>query len=470
MKDINNIEDWYRDELSSYNVEPNKNGWDSLSNDLDANSPLTEENVSEWYKKEAAKLEERPDYRVWEKLSTKLDTASVWDKLSVSLTRYEQTIWWRNMAIRGTAIFLLFAGSYATYEHFNTDELIAENKTNNSSNKENQILKTTENSILHSFKTKEKKPQKKANNNNNSPLATANTPTAINTKKITPINNGSFESNYIEIAKINSLSSPNFSNNIEERDIKRNINNSLISEENISSGYEQKEFLVKKKKNKIVFNNKRFSSHFIYGLYARRFYLGLNFGIKKQGMITSLKNDPSLGEFKEQNFLDFGKTLGSTFGWIVSDKLNLETNLNFISTAGYNSAYSNENGSFEEELKLHYTTLSILAKKMNNKSTFDNKKYSTNIIGGVYAGYLNSSTSNINGSSFDNNTYNNIDFGIVLGLEQDRYITKSFVITPGIRYQQGLINIANESSNFQSARNFSFELNLGIKYIFLKKG
>ncbi len=83
MKDIDNIEDWYRDELNNYNVEPDKNLWDSLSGDLDASTPLTDETISDWYKKEVSNLEERPDYTVWEKLATQLDTTSVWDKLAV---------------------------------------------------------------------------------------------------------------------------------------------------------------------------------------------------------------------------------------------------------------------------------------------------------------------------------------------------------------------------------------------------
>ena len=142
--------------------------------------------------------------------------------------------------------------------------------------------------------------------------------------------------------------------------------------------------------------------------------------MKKQGMITSIKKNSALGEFHQQSFLNFGNTFGSTFGWIVSDKLNVETNLNFISTAGFNRAFSNESTTIEEELKLKYTTLNILAKKMSNKSTFDNKKYSTNLIGGIYAGYLISSSSIINGNSFYNNNFKKIDFGIVLGIEQDR--------------------------------------------------
>ena len=70
------------------------------------------------YTSKVSKLEERPDYTVWEKLSTKLDTASVWDRLVVSLNRHEQYIWWRNVIIRGTAVFLLLTTSYMTYNNY----------------------------------------------------------------------------------------------------------------------------------------------------------------------------------------------------------------------------------------------------------------------------------------------------------------------------------------------------------------
>ncbi|NQX98153.1 MAG: hypothetical protein HRT73_09785, partial [Flavobacteriales bacterium] len=72
IENIENIEEWYRNELNNYNVEPDVNGWNSIAENLDANTPLTDQNISDWYKKEVVKLEERPDYTVWEKLSTKL--------------------------------------------------------------------------------------------------------------------------------------------------------------------------------------------------------------------------------------------------------------------------------------------------------------------------------------------------------------------------------------------------------------
>jgi hypothetical protein len=208
----------------------------------------------------------------------------------------------------------------------------------------------------------------------------------------------------------------------------------------------------------------------MFGVYTRRFYAGFNLGVKKQGMITSLKKDSPLADYQQNSLLDFGNSFGGTVGFILSDNINIEANINLNSTSGYKRAFDAEEISFQENLNLDYTTINLLAKKMNNKSTFDNKVYSTNFIGGVYASYLRSAVSDINGTTRDLDEYNKTDYGIVLGIEQDRYISKTLVITPGIRYNQGLANIVNYDSSFDSSRNFSLEFNLGVKYIFLKKG
>ena len=478
MKDIDNIEDWYRNEMENYNVTPDKEVWSSLSDELDASTPLTDDNVSEWYKKEVEKFTERPDYTVWEKLSTNLDTATVWDKLVTSLNTYDQYIWWRNLAFRGTAIFMLLLGSYLAFQQFEQKSSVADNNvkdltietnlSNHQTAKEKVVIKQAKEIIANNksiiptsalLATKEE--DKKSSN-----VATRNYG-AINNNGI---KDESLLANKNDIQKIESLYAPKFGDEFTNRDIKRGLSKNGLSEKDIALPAEQKEFLVKKRKNKIVFNNKRFSSYFLFGLYARRFYAGLNFGVKKQGFISTIKKSSEFENYTQQYFLDFGTTVGGTVGWIVSDKLNVEANVNVNSTSGYKRKFSNEVSSFEEELNLNYTTISVLAKRMHNKSTFDNKKYSTNLIGGLYGGQLTSSSSIMNGQSITNKDCKKIDFGLVLGVEQDRYLTKAFVITPGIRYQQGLMNVANESSMFSSSRNFSLSFNLGIKYIFLKKG
>lgn len=488
MKDLNNIEDWYRNELDKFDVSPNADGWQSLSDKLDANTPLTDETIGEWYKKEVNKLEERPDFTVWEKLATKLDTTSVWDKLVVSLNQYDKFIWWRNLTIKGTAVLLLLFGSYLTYNNYTT----APNKsTAENSNKNSPI--TTSNKLNNSSTNQASTPQNEfvANAPLNNQKANEVLLVDINiapqqqvSKTITTAKNAlnknqnntnnnealyaSINSDVVKYQSIKTNSSLAELTDANEKTIFTEFDRHQLAERDISHLYEKGSYLVKKEKNKIVFNNKRFSTYSMYGIYTRRFYVGLNAGFKKQGLITRIKENSALAGYNKSDILNFGSNFGITVGYIFSDKLNLETNVNLNSTAGYKRSYSLEGISFNEKLNLNYTNINLLAKKMNTKSTFDNKVYSTNLIGGVYASYLRSSTSNINGANVKSDNYNNIDYGLVLGIEQDRYLSKKLVITPSIRYNQGLANITNENSDFQSARNFSLEFNIGIKYIFLK--
>jgi hypothetical protein len=500
LKDLDNIEDWYREELNNYNVEPDQDVWDSLSEDLDADLPLTDENISEWYKKEVVKLEERPDYTVWEKLSTKLDTSTVWDKLVVSLNRYDQFIWWRNLVFKGSAVFLLLFGSYLAYNNYtdDNDSLSGSGSASNtllSSNNEgtgntNLVEESNNNNSFSTISNNNKKTATKTINSpdintsiNRLPNNNISTQEKINTsineakailaKKSTKNNDNNLRASITEEVNYSQIS-PNDLSSLKtehKRTIFTDINRHNLTEKDITHLYSKGDFLVKKDNNKIVFNSKRFSSFFIYGLYARRIYVGFNAGIKKQGMITNLKKNSELAAYNQTNFLDFGSNIGATVGFIVSDNFNIETNINFISTSGYKREYNTEGLSYKQNLNLNYSSISILAKKMNNKSTFDNKVYSTNLITGVYASYLTSAESNVNNNTSSKlNQFNKPDFGIVLGIEQDRYISKSFVITPSVRYNQGIINTSNEESPFNSSRNFSFEFNLGVKYIFLKKG
>ena len=268
----------------------------------------------------------------------------------------------------------------------------------------------------------------------------------------------------ISVKNLNSLKT------INNKTIFKDINQHHLNERSTFTSLKNGDFLVKKDNNKIIFNSKRFSSYSLFGVYTRRIYAGFNLGIKKQGMITKLKKNSALRNFDQSIQFDFGSSFGGTIGFILSDNINIEANININSTSGYKRNFKAEEISYQENINLNYSTINLLAKKMNTKSTFDNKVYSTNFIGGIYASYLRSSFSDINEISSNTNNYNKTDYGVVLGIEQDRYITKTLVITPGIRYNQGIINTAASNSPFKSSRNFSLEFNLGVKYIFLKKG
>lgn len=486
MKDIENIEDWYRDELNNYNVEPDQNGWNSLAEDLDINTPLTDNNISEWYKKEATKLEERPDFIVWEKISTNLDTVSVWDKLAVSLNRYELFIWWRNLAFKGVAVAMILFGSYLTYNNYTKETFYSKNNKKNTLKREttygfasllgstNKLSNTFSKKTLTNITGTNKHTATNILAKNEEPLKTTITKTIASTKN--SITNKTIKKDQIlyasnkKIKHYSSISAENLSTlkTTQKRNIFTDFNRKKITERDISHIHSNKSFLVKKDKNKILFNQKRFAAHSSFGIINKRIYIGANLGLKKQGLITHTKENSALSTYKQKNLLDFGTNFGGVFGIVISNKLNIETNINFNSTAGYKRAFSTEGIAFQENLNMNYTSINLLAKKMNSRSTFDNRIYSTNLIGGIYTSYLRTAVSDINGATRNLDQYNRTDVGIVLGIEQDRHITQTLVITPGIRYNQGLINIANENNSFESARNFSLEFNLGIKYIFIK--
>jgi hypothetical protein len=191
MIDDNNIEDWYKDELSNFEVNPNSNGWENISKKLnEAEQPIkiNEENIESWYKAEINKFEAKPTQEVWNKLSTKLDLENVWTRVLFSLNKYERLIWWRNFGLRTAAIAVLLYGSYLTYISY--QENYFEANTSYSNNKENQkntiksnlpvpaslmdnsTSNSTENSNISSEKTIIKatlQKRKLEDNNNNSP-------------------------------------------------------------------------------------------------------------------------------------------------------------------------------------------------------------------------------------------------------------------------------------------------------------
>lgn len=489
MKDIENIEDWYRDELDNFNVNPDKDVWNSLSDELDANMTLTDENISEWYKREVDKLEERPDYTVWEKLATKLDTSSVWDRLVVSLNQYERFVWWRNVILKSSAILLLLTGSYLTYHNYTNnndkEDVLSENNHstiqtskvtekqekspfNNKGANNNNIATTTASSFYNDNPNKTKQQDKTIKDDSKNIVASA-----IKTSKKNISSNKNNSNLFASSEKEKTYSSIHLNNLNElktnnEPTIFNEIERRKITTEDISHIVSSSDFLVKKEKNKIVFNSKRFSSYTAYGLYARRFYIGMNAGIKKHGLITKIKKNGVLANTSQVEYLDFGGSFGATAGFILSDNFNLEASINAINTSGYKRKFNGEGYSIDEKLNLNYSTINLLVKKMNTKSTFDNKVYSTNIIGGIYASYLTNSSSSINGNSYKNDDFNTTDLGLVLGIEQDRYLSKTLVITPGIRYNQGVLNIASNNNPYESALNYSLEFNIGLKYIFLK--
>lgn len=487
MINDNNIEDWYKDELSKYQVNPDDKGWDAIANKLDeTETPLTEDNIESWYKKEATNYRSTPDQHVWNKLSTNLDVQTVWIRVLSSLNRYDRMIWWRNFTLRTSAVLILLFGSYLTYNSiFNTQSTVnssqssvlspqsAKNKNSRQfSVNSSQSSVLNQESIGNQNQSSVLSQQKIKNNNQQTTHHSVPTTQHTSTNTQHPKINTQHSTNTPLYASITlDKFSPKGIGSFELETFEPELALTELQQIDYQTKtLEAKEFLVKKEKNKIIFNDKRFSSHFVFGMYAKRFYVGVNAGFKKQDLFTKVNSNNAISTAKHQRYLDFGYNIGGTVGFIISDKLNLETNVNFISTSGYNRKYESNDLKISENLNLTYSSIDIMAKKMSNKSTFDNKKYSTNMIGGIYAGYLTSAEVNTNRITSDiSNQFKTIDLGIVLGIEQDRYLSKQIMITPSIKYRQGLLNISDANNPYESARTFSIEFNIGVKYIFLKK-
>lgn len=456
MKDNFNIEDWYKNELENYSVPPDANSWNKLSEQLNHEELLTDEKMDEWYKKELEKVESQPDNAIWEKLSTRLDTSSVWERLAVTLTKYERFVWWRNTLLKTAALLLFFAGLTVTIN----------NNSSESVNHNPQIISQYANALFNNKNTDNSLYGKIVDNDINQKELTEEQPIRI--KK--PVNSISLikKETTLKPPNENLIASKKYSFNASKFYSNTTEINTNYYENNLHKTIYAKEFLIKKENNKIIFNNKRFTSNFAIGVYAQRFYVGLNGGIKKQGMFTKINELGTLQNYKQETLLDHGSSIGATFGIILTDKLNIETNINYASN-GFRKKYISNEEVINERLSLSHTNIGLVAKRTYNKSTFDSKTYSTNIIGGVYVGVLNSSKTKINSTILNTSNYENIDLGLVLGIEQDRYISKTLVITPGIRYYQGIKNSATTQNPLSSAYSYSVEFNLGLKYIFLKR-
>lgn len=491
MRIDKNIEDWYKNELENYTPNPDDKVWNKLSDSLDnaLNGEITEENIENWYKKEAENYLIEPNKEVWNRLSTKLDLVNVWDKLLISLNKYEQLIWWRNTLLKGLAISVFLIGIYLsvnndkqpTYQMRSYQPYYTEV---NSKTNDNELFVYKEkthviNGIKHNIKViqadnkvksnKRKYKSKPKYNTNNIGVKTIkdylNELSFISAKEYYYEPENILDNNQealllASLDEADNLTSQYFS---EEKYIalKRKEYEEFIKRYNYLKG----DFLVKKKNDKIIFNNKRFSSYFAFGMYAKRFYGGLNFGIKNNYFL----NDHLDKSLAVKNFTT-GISLGSNIGYIYSDNLNFETNINFLDYSGQN--YHFKSLSNTVDVSLSYLSISVLAKKMNNKRSFNNRKFSNNLIGGFYAGYLTKQTidGNLNAQI---PKHKKLDFGIVLGMERDIYLSKELAITPGVRTKYGLVNLTeNNVENeviIDNYNNFSVELNVGIKYIFLKK-
>jgi hypothetical protein len=132
--------------------------------------------------------------------------------------------------------------------------------------------------------------------------------------------------------------------------------------------------------------------------------------------------------------------------------------------------YEYSHGNYvSKQIQLNYSTISTQF-KYNFHQFFKSGIFNANLVVGGYGGMLNygklkteSQTRNIK------DHYKKYDIGFLVGYEFGISLFDHFVINPGIKYKQGVLNIYQGDGNIPASFNktypASIDFNLGISYI-----
>lgn len=202
------------------------------------------------------------------------------------------------------------------------------------------------------------------------------------------------------------------------------------------------------------------------------FYVGGIGGVKNQWLLSA----STINSFKQQEpaypVAVFSQTYGVSAGMVVNDKFNVQSDMFFITKNGLKQVDYEAGHSIAKEIQFGYYKLGlsgVFKKKMLKKSKLP---VTNNFVLGVYGGWLRSGELIVDQElvSDISNDYRNGDFGLVGGYELSFLAGNHFAIAPGFRYHQGLMNIYKGTeevpAEFNRTLNTSFELNLGLRYLF----
>jgi hypothetical protein len=122
------------------------------------------------------------------------------------------------------------------------------------------------------------------------------------------------------------------------------------------------------------------------------------------------------------------------------------------------------NGKYvNREIDLRFFTANLLLKYSRNRILHGQFLNAHGIIGGIYTRGLNNATQTINGQTTDARVnYSRYDYGMILGYEYNRYLFTNFVITSGLRVNNGFPDI--DANSWSRTATGSFDLNIAVKY------
>ncbi len=170
-----------------------------------------------------------------------------------------------------------------------------------------------------------------------------------------------------------------------------------------------------------------------------------------------------------QNINRYGLDYGLSFGYNLSDKAAIQSDVLIDRSRGQIIENTMEGATTRHEMTLNYSQINLLYKKKLPKLVARNAS-SFNIMAGPYAGYLKQATRLDDGVSSDvKDHYTTFDFGAELGLEYEVYVQRKLGISFGARSAISGNNIFAGTQkiprDFNTTRNLSLGANFGLKYM-----
>ena len=199
----------------------------------------------------------------------------------------------------------------------------------------------------------------------------------------------------------------------------------------------------------------------------KKFYIGTTGQLSN----TWLMNDKTASAFKSTSLVSTNASYGSNFGIYTGtnllNNLDLQLDLNILAT---NKQEYNEyrNGHYiTTDMHFNYSQMAISFRYYLNSSKFMEGEHGVNF--GAYMGYLHNATQEIEGQSlYIGDSYNDLDYGLVLAYEYIFPLQGSLGIGTGFRAYYGLNNIYAGSENIPAylnvTSNASVNITLSLKY------
>lgn len=187
------------------------------------------------------------------------------------------------------------------------------------------------------------------------------------------------------------------------------------------------------------------------------------------GLVTSAKNTWLLNKLTYTGFEkhtlhttvpEFGKDIGFLVDYGLSEKLGIKGEAIFLSEMGQKYKEYRNGKYVTRKVNLEYYSFNILLKYKAKRFLGDR---GSDILVGSYGSVLKNAYESINGEEFDKKSQIlPYDFGVIVGYELNREILKNLILTSGLRFNYGLLNVYTNEVNHTS--NGSVSLNFAIKY------